>query len=115
MNIDHSGDSSEWGFQLFLYFCIIIHGLSLGHLIHSLFTKCDCFVFIKLAATIAGCNCCYHFYLSEYSSVMKLVCYLVSGFFGLIIKGEMNDYEVAEFDKLALFVQICSFILKLKA
>jgi len=46
---------------------------------------------------------------------MKLVCYLVSGFFGLIIKGEMNDYEVAEFDKLALFVQICSFILKLKA
>jgi len=112
MNIDHSGDSSEWGLQIILYFCVITHGWSLGHLIHSLITNCDILAIFKLAAIIAGCTCCYHFHLSEYSSAMKLVCCLVSGVLGLILRGGLNDLEVEGFDILAFTVQIISVLMK---
>jgi len=91
MNTDHSGDSLEWDPQLFLYFCVITHGWSLGHLIHSLITNWDIVAIFKLMAIITGCTCCSHFI--EYSGV-KIGCCLCSGILGLIARGGMDDLNV---------------------
>jgi len=110
MNIDHLGDSLEWDPQLFLYFCLITHGWSLGHLTHSLFDNCNGWAIVKLIAIATGCYCCSHFI--EYSSV-KIGCCLCSGIFGLIVRGGMDDLNVI-FDILAFIVQLIPIILKLR-